>query len=76
MQNRIRESRRRVGISQKQLAMLAGIPITTLSDVERGLHIPGVDVALRIADALGCSVESLFKLEISIHTPHKGRDTI
>jgi transcriptional regulator with XRE-family HTH domain len=50
---RLREER---GISQEQLAFDAGITISTLSRIERGLNSPGWLTVRRITTALGLSL--------------------
>ena len=42
------------------LAKVTGIGRSTISDIEKGKHIPGVDVAMEIAAALHCSVCDIF----------------
>lgn len=56
MRNRIREIRKKQGISQSKLAQLTGIPTSTLSEFENGLHDPGEDRLRKIAQALNVSL--------------------
>jgi transcriptional regulator with XRE-family HTH domain len=51
--------RREKGLSQEELADLAGIHQTYLSGVERGKRNPTVTVLHRIAEALGADIEDL-----------------
>lgn len=60
MENRIKERRVELGMSQEQLAQQARIGQSTISEIEAGKHNPTVDVALGIARALGKTVEELF----------------
>ena len=53
---RLREDRK---ITQEQLAFDAGITVSALSRIERGLNSPGWSTVRRIADALGVSLEEL-----------------
>ena len=39
---------------------MAGVGRSTVSEIESGRRVPGVDVAIRIARVLGCTVEELF----------------
>lgn len=48
------------GLSQRQLAARVGVTNTAISAIERGAHTPSVLLALRIAKALGVSVEILW----------------
>ncbi len=56
----ILEARRRAGLSQVELASLAGVTRQLVSAVESGRHAPSVTAALGLAGALGRSVEELF----------------
>lgn len=47
------------GWSQAQLARATGENEMTISFVCRGIHVPGVGLLSRIADALECTVDSL-----------------
>jgi putative transcriptional regulator len=60
--NRIVEAREQVGISRQQLADLVDVHYQTAGYLERGEYSPSLVLALRIADALSTSVESLFSL--------------
>lgn len=64
---RLRQHR---GLSQAGLAQLAGISRQALHQIESARSVPGVDVALRLARALGCSVEELFaeRTEVELMT--------
>ena len=62
VQSRLREWRRRRGLSQQALAEAAGVARQTVSGVEAGRYGPSVQVGLRLARALGCRVEDLFAL--------------
>jgi putative transcriptional regulator len=53
-------ARHRAGLSQPQLAELAGVQKLTVLRIENGQARPSVDVALALSRALGESVESLF----------------
>ena len=53
----VRESR---GVSQIALAAAAGLSRQSVGAIEAGRAVPAVDVALRLARALGCPVEQLF----------------
>lgn len=61
--NGIRAARMRRGLTQRQLALAAGIGKSTLSMIEAGQRVPRVDTALFIARALGMTVEDLFWLD-------------
>jgi molybdate-binding protein/DNA-binding XRE family transcriptional regulator len=61
--NSLKLIRQRLGLSQQDLAAVAGVSRQTISGVESGQYAPSTTVALRLAKALGCPVESLFWLE-------------
>jgi molybdate-binding protein/DNA-binding XRE family transcriptional regulator len=62
-ENRLREKRQALGLSQKRLADLAGITRQAVSAVEANQYSPATSVALHLARALRCRVEELFSLK-------------
>lgn len=60
---RIAELRERRGLLQKELATAAGLSVSFLSEVENDRRAPGAEVLLRIADALGASLDYLVRGE-------------
>jgi len=62
-ENRLREKRHAIGLSQRQLAELAGITRQAVCALEANQYVPATSVALRLARALGCRVEDLFSLK-------------
>jgi len=62
-ENTLREKRQALGLSQKQLAELAGITRQAVSAVEANQYSPATSVALQLARALRCRVEDLFSIK-------------
>jgi putative transcriptional regulator len=62
LDNRLREERTRLGLTQAELAAMAEVSRKTINTVENGVFIPSTVLALRLARALGVSVEALFQL--------------
>jgi putative transcriptional regulator len=60
--NRLREERSRRNLTQADLATLVNVSRKTINTVENGVFIPSTVLALRLARALGLSVEKLFQL--------------
>ena len=60
--NRLREERARHNLTQAQLAELVGVSRKTINTVENGIFIPSTVLSLRLARALGTTVEKLFHL--------------
>ena len=61
--NRLKEARASRGLSQADLAELVHVSRKTINTVENGVFIPSTVLALRLAQALGTTVERLFFLE-------------
>jgi transcriptional regulator with XRE-family HTH domain len=59
MGERLQKLREEAGMSQSQLARAAGLPLTTLRNWEQGRRVPLLDNALRVAKALGVTVDHL-----------------
>lgn len=57
----IAEARLAAGLTQAELGEKVGCSCKVVSRWERGMNIPRADVLLKIAKALGCSMESLMK---------------
>lgn len=53
----LKEARRRRGLSQRALARLAGVPQSTISEIEAGLRQPTLPVLGRILDRMGRPVD-------------------
>lgn len=64
MENNVREYRVYKGVSLRWLARKVGCGTSTLCDIERGKSIPNVRLAIRIARALGTTVEKLWEDEL------------
>ena len=60
--NRLREAGDERGWTQAELAERIGVSRKTVNTVENGVFVPSTVVALKLAGALGCSVEELFSL--------------
>ncbi|MDF5729280.1 MAG: substrate-binding domain-containing protein [Rhizonema sp. PD38] len=60
LRNNLKSIRTRLGMSQQDLAKLAGVTRQTISGVESGQYAPSVTITLHLAKALGCKVEDLF----------------
>ena len=63
LRNNLKSIRTRLGMSQQDLAKLAGVTRQTISGVESGQYAPSVTITLHLAKALGCQVEDLFWFE-------------
>ena len=50
-------------MTQKHLAERAGVSRQTMNAIENCRHAPTVDVAIRIADVFGITVDQLFELD-------------
>jgi putative transcriptional regulator len=62
LDNRLREERARLNLTQAELATMVGVSRKTINTVENGVFIPSTVLALRLAHALRTTVERLFRL--------------
>jgi DNA-binding XRE family transcriptional regulator len=53
-------------LSRQELADLVGVHYQTMSYIERGEYAPTLALTLRLAAALNCKVEQLFKLKVGM----------
>lgn len=60
MATTLREHRERLGLTQLQVARMAGLTERTIRLIEQGVRVPKLSTARAIADALNVSVEQLF----------------
>ncbi len=63
LRNALRRRRLEKGLSQQELAQLAGVTRQTISGIEAGSFSASVSVALRLAKVLNSRVDELFWLE-------------
>ena len=63
LRNQLKTIRMRLGLSQQDLATVAGVARQTIGGIEAELYAPSAMVALRLSKALGCRVEEIFWLE-------------
>ena len=61
--NRLRELRAERDLTQAALAEAVGVSRKTINTVENGVFVPSTTLALKLARALGCTVEDIFSLE-------------
>lgn len=55
----LRRHRLQEGLSQEQLGVRAGVHRTEIGLLEKGGRVPGIDVAIRLADAMAIPLEAL-----------------
>lgn len=60
MKNKVAEYRKKAGLSQEELSNIIGITRPYLSEIERGIKVPGADIAKYLCLALEASFERLF----------------
>jgi putative transcriptional regulator len=63
LSNQLKERRSELGLTQSELAELCMVSRKTINTVENGVFIPSTLLALKLAEALGVSVEQLFWIE-------------
>ena len=61
--NRIKERRCNLDLTQAGLAERVGVTRKTVNTVENGVFTPSATLAIKLAQALGVSVEQLFWIE-------------
>jgi putative transcriptional regulator len=62
LENRLKVARAERGLSQGELARLAGVTRQTISSIETGQYVPSALLAFVLARRLGKRVEELFTL--------------
>ncbi|WP_298626121.1 helix-turn-helix transcriptional regulator [uncultured Senegalimassilia sp.] len=60
---RVREAREARGITQDELSDAIGISRQSIKKWEHNQTMPKIDVLVRVANYLGCTVESLYDIE-------------
>ena len=61
--NRIREYRKRAGLTQEDLAGRMKVSRQTIISIEKGRYVPSLPLALRIARFFGCPADEMFVIE-------------
>jgi putative transcriptional regulator len=61
--NRLKEIRSQRGLTQADLAMLAGVSRKTINTIENEVFTPSTLLALTLAEVLKLRVEDIFRLE-------------
>lgn len=59
-QNKLRVMRNQLGLSHKGVAERTGISRCFYTQIENGTRKPSLDIALKISDVLGISVNDIF----------------
>jgi putative transcriptional regulator len=62
LENRLKVARAERGLSQEQLANLAGVTRQTISSIETGQYVPSALLAFVVAERLQKRVDELFTL--------------
>lgn len=60
---RIREIRLKAGLSQNALAKKAGVSQSHISEIESGEKKVGLAIALKLTEALNCTIDDILRLE-------------
>ncbi len=60
MENHLEQLRAQKGLTQQELADLAGVSRQTIISLERGRYNPSITLAFRLARLFGVTVEDLF----------------
>ena len=63
LKNKIRELRTQKGLSQTELAKMAGTTQNTISSLETGRYNPSILLAHKIASFFGLTIEDVFVFE-------------
>lgn len=63
MENRIKEFRARLGLTQEELAKKVNVRRETIVFLEKGKYNPSLQLAYDVAKALGTKIEELFQFE-------------
>ena len=61
--NTLKVQRARKDLTQEELAELVQVTRKTINTVENGVYIPSTYLALKLAKALGVTVEELFQIK-------------
>jgi putative transcriptional regulator len=61
--NKIKQRRGELGLTQSELAEQVGVTRKTVNTVENGVFTPSATLAIKLAQALGLSVEQLFWID-------------
>lgn len=61
--NNLKQRRAELGLTQAELAAAVGVTRKTVNTVENGVFTPSALLAIKLAKALGVSVEQLFWIE-------------
>jgi len=61
--NKLKDRRTELGLTQAELAEKVGVTRKTVNTVENGVFTPSATLAIKLARALGVSVEQLFWIE-------------
>ena len=61
--NGLKDQRTELGLTQAELAAKVGVTRKTVNTVENGVFTPSATLAIKLAKALGLSVEQLFWIE-------------
>lgn len=65
MKNSLKAVRIQNSFTQVELAELIKVSRQTIISIESGRYLPSVLLAMKISNALGCTVEELFEIEKS-----------
>ncbi|MEM1301923.1 MAG: helix-turn-helix transcriptional regulator [Pseudomonadota bacterium] len=63
LRNHLTQHRKTHGLTQADLAAAVGVSRKTINTVENNVFVPSTILALRLAQALDTTVETLFELE-------------
>lgn len=63
LKNRLKHFRTEAGLTQADLAAAVQVSRKTINTVENGVFVPSTILSLKLAAALGVSVEELFQLK-------------
>jgi putative transcriptional regulator len=63
LRNRLKVQRAMRDLTQADLAALAGVTRRSVNAIETGNMVPSIILALKLARALGVSVDTLFELD-------------
>jgi len=60
--NHVREHRKKMGITQEELAGAVGVSRQSIISIEKGQYVPSLQLALKLAAFFKCQTDDLFQL--------------